>query len=192
MSISLKNKTIAKTVANVFEGKPIVTKYWDNDHKNSIDILLCKDKLEEGINSYATIGLSDYSIGYTLDEYQLRVEIIGVTGTFFEEFPLILSSCAFNIINSKFSCHHGTVFPNIVNFYIPDSDMKHIYFTYPFLWDDKLKTIDFDNLKVLWLLVVPISEAELLYAEEKGTDALEDLFEEHQIDIFNLNRKSVL
>jgi len=39
---------------------------------------------------------------------------------------------------------------------------------------------------------VPISEKERRYAEENGSEALEELSEEHHIDLFNLNRKSIL
>ncbi|WP_376749287.1 suppressor of fused domain protein [Anaerospora hongkongensis] len=40
-------------------------------------------------------------------------------------------------------------------------------------------------------MAVPISDKEFEYAIEHGTDALENLFEEVQIDIFDLKRKSV-
>ena len=73
-----------------------------------------------------------------------------------------------------------------------DSLLEHILFVSPFLWEDRLKTLNFEDKKVAWLLAVPISEKEFKYAKDKGKDALEELFEEKQIDIFNLYRKSVL
>ena len=69
--------------------------------------------------------------------------------------------------------------------------MQHILFIPPFLWEDKLTTLSFNDKKIAWLLVIPISEKELEYAKKHGTDALENLFEEYQIDIFDLKRKSV-
>ncbi|MPQ45126.1 suppressor of fused domain protein [Clostridium tarantellae] len=104
----------------------------------------------------------------------------------------MLSSCAFNIINTKFSCYPGAIFKNVVEFYIPNNSMKHILFTHPFLWDDRLETLSFENKKVAWLLAVPISEEELNYANCNGLDALEELFDEKQIDIFDLNRESII
>lgn len=75
--------------------------------------------------------------------------------------------------------------------YYPDSEMEHVIFTSPFLWE-KLKTIDFPDKKVTWLLALPISTKEFLFAEKEGTEALEDLFEKNDIDIFDVRRNSIL
>ena len=75
--------------------------------------------------------------------------------------------------------------------YYPDSEMEHVLFTSPFLWK-KLKTIDFLDKKVAWLLAVPISTKEFLFAEKEGSEALKTLFENEDIDIFDLERNSIL
>ena len=43
---------------------------------------------------------------------------------------------------------------------------------------------------VAWLLAVPITDAEAAYAGQHGAEALEDLFERAQIDLFDLDRDS--
>lgn len=192
MNVSNENKIIAKAAFDVFGGKPSVTKYWDDNKESSIDILSCCDRPHNGVTSYSTIGLASYSIGYTTDSIPLRVEIVGACDSSYDCFRNILASCAFNIINTKFKCHPGAVFENVVKFYIHDSLLEHILFVSPFLWGDRLKTLNFKDKKVAWLLAVPISEKEFKYAKDKGKDALEELLEEKQIDIFNLYRKSVL
>ncbi|MBC2035444.1 suppressor of fused domain protein [Listeria booriae] len=45
---------------------------------------------------------------------------------------------------------------------------------------------------ITWLLLIPISKSELEYLSDNGIDALESLFEAGQIDIFDINRKSML
>ncbi|MBO1511154.1 suppressor of fused domain protein [Metabacillus bambusae] len=191
MTITKENKIIARTALEVFGGKPNVSKYWDNNNVSNIDILATTDRPYDGVTSYSTIGLSDYSIGYSVDEKPLRIEIVGASATRFEFFPNILSTCAFNIINTKLSISHGEIFKGVVKMYYPESEMEHVLFTSPFLWE-KLKTIDFPNKKVTWLLAVPISTKEFLYAEKEGRKALEDLFEQKEIDIFDIRRNSVL
>lgn len=62
-----------------------------------MDILDAIDRPYDGITAYSTIGLSDYSIGYSVDEKPLRIEIVGASDTIYEFFPNILSTCAFSI-----------------------------------------------------------------------------------------------
>lgn len=67
MSISIENKIISKSALNAFGGKPNVIKYWDENNVSNIDVLSTVNRPYEGITSYATIGLSDHSINYTVD-----------------------------------------------------------------------------------------------------------------------------
>ena len=62
----------------------------------------------------------------------------------------------------------------------------------PFLWDETLRTLTLRDKRVAWLLAVPISDAELRYDERKGPDALESLFENQHIDVFDISRPSVV
>lgn len=190
MAISNENKTIAKTALQAFGGKPTVAKYWDDDHNSSVDLLSTLNMPYDGITSYSTIGLSDYSIGYSVDEKPLMLEIVGANATEYDLFPNILGTCAFYVINSKVSIYPGKILQRIIKMYYSDSEMEHVLLTTPFLWD--LKTLEFQNKTVTWLLAVPISEEEFLYAEQKGTEALEELFEKKDIDIFDINRRSIL
>jgi hypothetical protein len=70
-------------------------------------------------------------------------------------------------------------------------NMKHIAFQQPFLWPS-LRTTQFGVKTVTWLLAVPISHSEAEYAKREGWKRLETVFEEHQIDIFDLDRPSVI
>lgn len=191
MSVTNENKIIAKTTLDVFGGSPKVTAYWDDDNVSRIDILTTTNGLYSDITPYATIGLSDYSIGYDVDNKPLRVEIVGACDQSFDYLPNILATCAFNIINSKFRISHGCMFKNVVGMYDQDSEMSHVLFVSPFLWE-QFQTIDFPDKKVTWLLAVPISTKEYLYVEKEGSEALEDLFEEKEVDIFDLKRPSIL
>jgi antitoxin YqcF len=190
MSVSEENKYLAKAALKAFEGKPSVFKYWDDNNKSSVDILFCDDKNGDGVVSFSTIGLSDFSIGHEEKKVPIRVELVGASD--FDCFPNVLATCAFNIINSKFDCSSGTIFKNVVKIYLPESPMKHILFLSPILWEDKLKTMKFENKHVAWLMAIPISEEEMNYADKNGIEALEELFEEKQINVFDLKRRSII
>ncbi|GII82082.1 hypothetical protein Ssi03_00720 [Sphaerisporangium siamense] len=70
--------------------------------------------------------------------------------------------------------------------------MKNFVFLSPFLWDDPFEAMELDDKKVAWLLAVPISDAELQYALDRGVPELESILEANSIDMFDLNRSSVL
>jgi hypothetical protein len=185
--ISDSNKALAAKIITVFGVKPRISRYWDEEEKSFIDVMVCEHSPQKNVFTYATLGLSDY----TIQNKRTRVEFVGAFGAVFEEPERIISTAAFCVINSKWEIFPGAVFPDVVSMYRENSDMKHLLFCPPFLWDD-LVTQEFSDKTVSWLMLVPISENEYQFAERNGSDALEDLFVEKQIDVFNLDRSSVV
>src|ERR1044071_227674 len=70
-TISEDNKKINKALREAFKGTPKYSRYADEEEKSTIDILSCVDSPWEGITSYGTLGLSDYSTGKQVDGVQL-------------------------------------------------------------------------------------------------------------------------
>lgn len=191
MPVTYENKIIAQTALDVFGGIPQVIKYWDHMQRNSVDILSCADRPCEGVTSYSTIGLSEHSIGFTSDKLPLRVEIVGACASEVQSYSNVLANCALRIITLNNKCYPGAIFKNAIDISNIKREMEHILFVTPFVWDKSFTIINFPDKNVTWLNAVPISQTELEYAEDEGIEALEELFERHQIDIFNLNRQSV-
>ncbi len=190
MTISDDNKKILEYLESVTGEATEINEYWDEDDAHSIDLMAVVNAPDEGVTTYSTLGLSDIDTGETLDNMKLGAEIIIAADSKREEAANILAICAFNMIKEDFEIGMGVIFADAAGTYLPNSDMKHIMFVAPFLWE--LETQDLQDKKVAWLQAVPISEAELEYAEEHGTEALEDLFVEKQIDVYDLDRKSVV
>jgi hypothetical protein len=187
----MDKKKIAHKILQFVGGKPKVVNYKDEEEKSDIDIYIGKDTPFEGINTYSTIGLSEYSIDLVVEDKELRVEFIGSCESEYKEYANILSSCAFNIINTQFSCSPGTVYSDVVREYYKETTMKHILFTDPFLWEN-IETLELSNYYVTWLMMVPISNEEFEFLKENGSEELENLFEKNNINLFDLNRKSVV
>lgn len=186
------NKKIAKKLWDIIRGVPKIVEYWDNDDKSKIDIYIGIDMPYKGVNSYGTIGLSNYDIGLkTTAEKDLRVEFISACGSEYEFFGNIIASCGFNIINSQFSCSPGTVYPGVICKYSKEYEMKHVMFVSPFLWDNSWN-MELEDKIIIWLMPIPISDKELKYLQNYGNDELQNLFEKNDIDIFDMRRKSVL
>lgn len=191
MSISPENKAVAKHALKAFGGSPSVQAYHHDTVKLSVDILRCSDQPCQGITCYSTIGLSDHPMLKDGTEFPTRLELAGACATKDEFFANILASAAFCIIRSQQLYHPGSVLSGCVSEYYPSTTVPHLYLTAPFLWEDALKTLDCGSKRVSWLLAVPISDTEKGYLASNGDNALEDLFEKHQIDIFDLSRPPV-
>jgi antitoxin YqcF len=146
----------------------------------------------QAVTSYGTVGLSDYSLLDRGTEYPGRCELVGACASTYQRFGNIISSCAFNIMKDQEFAYPGRIFGRVVAMYHRSLQMRHVMFTQPFLWDEELGTAELPGKTVAFLLAVPISDAELQYARSFGAGALGDVFEREQIDIFDLERHSVV
>jgi len=194
MEVSQDNIKLARFLAGAIGFEPNVYPYYDDGESHQIDILSLKDPIDELVGIYSSIGLSDYEnlVAVSDGKNNIPIELMMTAYTRFESATNILSTCCFYIIKDKFECRPGAVFMRMVEFYIKDSPMKHIYFTSPFLWQEKLDQLHLDSKHVAFLLCIPISDRELQYKLEHGDDALESLFQDNEINIYDLYRESVL
>ncbi len=143
------------------------------------------------LTSYSTIGLSDHLLLKDGEDYGVRVEFVGACGSRFKKFDNVIATAAFCVINSKWFAYPGAIFPDIVGMYKASKTLMHVFFASPFLWADQLKTKQVGEKNVAWLLVVAISDQEMKLVQREGSEKLEELFVQNQIDIFDLNRASV-
>ena len=193
MSVTSQQKDLANHTASAMRvEKPPISRYWDESEKNSVYVLEAVDRPQRGVTSYATIGLSDHPLMFKGKEFATRVEFVGACSSSFSGFANILSTAAFCVINSGWFCAPGIIFPDVVSMYKYSNTLSDIYFAHPFLWDDRLRSTLIGDRQVAWLLVVPVSKEETAFAQAYGPGRLEALFEEKNIDIYDLNRASVV
>lgn len=195
MDMDLNKKIFKFYFSNIAKNKDRkdvnVYGYWDEKEENEIDIVYVNNMCEEGLISYGTIGTYAHSIGLVVDGKPLRVEFLGMAHQEDEFFPHMLSTCAFNIINSHYRCEPGMVYPDVVKMYYPNVNMKHIYLTSPFIWDGEY-TLDIGPYIVTFLQAIYISDSEYEYIRKNGSDNFEDILEKANVDILDLNRPSVV
>jgi len=159
---------------------------------SEIYIMKVDDCPLDGVTTSATVGLSNYPLHLDGKELDARVEFIGVADSGTKNFGNFLATLAFCVINSKFFCAPGRIFQGILDMYSLSSTMSDIYFTYPFIWEDRLKSIKIGESRIAWLLAVPISKSKSAFAQLHGSAKLESLLEENSADIFDINRPSVI
>ncbi|MDA5092863.1 suppressor of fused domain protein [Aliiroseovarius sp. KMU-50] len=190
--ISKENKQIANFLSATFAGVTSIFPYSDEELTTKTSILSSKNSPCDGVTSYATIGLSDLAIAQTESDGPLGVELLSVCSSNVEDFPNILATAAFNIIKDGWDCFPGAIHLDVVKLYGSSNSMSHILLTDPYIWERELRTLELKTKTVAWLLAVPISDTERLFLEAHGADALETIFENEQIDIFNIDRDSVV
>lgn len=184
--------SMARRLKAVVGGEHRLHRYIDDNKQSQTFIFSVAGKPWEGLCTFGTAGLSQHPL---LDregkEYETRVEFIGCCHAEQRHFDNIVATAAFCVINSKWFCYPGAVFPDIVRMYARRTPMKHITFVSPGYWGGKLRTKKIAGRNVSWLLLVPISDGERKFLEIEGIDAFEDQLEQCEIDIFDLKRRSL-
>jgi hypothetical protein len=191
VTVSPSDKAVAQHVAAAFGGKPQVRKYHDDEHRNLVDVLSSADRPEPGMTSYSTLKLSSFPLYQHGRVYPASVELVGACSTTGERFGNLLASCAFKIIAEKAFCAPGLVFEGLGYANI-GPHLPHVLFVPPFLWEGDLKTLRLEDRTVAWLLAVPISQAEMEFADREGAEKLEEVFEREDVDVFDTQRKSAV
>ncbi len=183
---SMIEKELFKKLSPILGIDSKVTEYGDDECSQTVYIMTTPDPIDKNVVFYNTIGLFNYPINN--DKHEILI-----TGyNKYELVPSILSTIAFFIIKDKWNCQIGNVFETVVEMYYPNSLMKHILFVSPYLWEDKLEDFKLEGEPINFVLAIPISQSELEYKSKNGLDGLESLFEEKEIDIFNLTRLPVI
>ncbi len=190
---SAENRQLAAIVAKAFGyARPEVRRYWDDGENYRIDIAQAADSPWPGVTSHGTLGLSDCPLVDDGKEFPARCELVGACATGYKLFPNIMATCAFNIMKKQWFACPGRVFEGAVSMYYPNFPTKHVMFYEPFPWDDALPATELPGKTVGWLLVMPVSEAETQFARSEGLEALGDVFKREQVDVFDLERQSVI
>ncbi|MHC2065922.1 suppressor of fused domain protein [Bremerella sp. T1] len=190
---SAEDKKVAKHASAAFGGSPSVAEYLHDTESLSVDILSCENRPCDGVTSYSTIGLSRFPMfAENQPELSIRLELAGACASQSDLYANVMASVAFCVMQTKKMYMPGSIMQKYVSEYCQFTTVPHLYFTAPFLWEDSLTSLDLGGESVVWLLLVPISDSELHFLFQHGDDALESLFEEEQIDIFDLSRMPVV
>jgi len=190
--VSESNKAVARKVAEAFGSFPKITNYLDVDEQNSVDIAAVVDSPQEGITSYSTVSLSDWPLYVGGRVHETRIEMAGGAPSEVELFQNAISTAALCVIKQKWECYPGAIFRDVLAMYHLSTTLKHAMFAEPFIWEGLEESLQLSDRLVSWLMMVPIADSEYEFAIDRGSDALSQLFEDHQIDVWDLQRKPVV
>ena len=188
MSVSDYARAAHQELMRIWGEKPKVLRHGDEREEHFIMVAQIDDTPVRGVTAVGTLGLSDHDLGFG----HLRVELVGAFPSSFKEAENVAATCAFNAFKDGLPTYPGAVHQNVVGMYRRSTTVPHILLTDPFLWPNGPLTLTQGALEIAWLMMVPITLSELSFANSSGVEALTTLFEQRQIDIFDLNRASVL
>jgi hypothetical protein len=166
-----------------------VVRFADEGEINDVYIVSSLNFPVDGVSSYASVGLSRNMQGIGVKG--VKVEIIAACATLTPDFDNLVASCVFDSIKNGSNIVYGASIANVIMQYQISSSLKHVVFVTPFLWHGMDKFL-VENEAVFYLMMLPISDNERLYLIDRGIDELEKVFNDKQIDIYDINRPSAL
>jgi antitoxin YqcF len=182
-------RDLGKTFRSRFGSETKVVRFGDDGGANDVFIVSGQNCPIPGVTSYASVGLSRNTQPAALKD--VKVEIVAACATATPYIDNLVSSCVFDSVKNDSTIVYGACIPNIIVQYGISTTLKHVTFVAPFPWRD-LNRVEVEDETVYCLLMLPISDAERRYLIECGIDALEKLFNEKQIDIYDIKRPSAV
>lgn len=184
---------MARNVAEAFGKRPKITEYWDAHDRYSVAIAAGTDVPTEGITAYSTVNLSDWPMYVDGREHETRVEIAASAPSQIEDFESTLSTAAFYVINGRWPCHPGVVYPDVLAIYQMSATMKHVLFMGPTGFNNKFdESLQLPDRLVTWVMMIPIADSEYEFAKARGGEALIQILQDRDADYWDLKRKPLV
>ena len=143
-----------------------------------------------GVTTWATVAASFFPTGLrTRDGRPLGVELVAGIDSRWTSIGDAVAACAFQIGEPN-QVRPGTVYRGAIGNQYPDATTPHLMSVPPFLWQP-FESFSGDDIHVTWLQLVPITDEEADYCLAHGFDALGDVFDREQPDLYSIERPSV-
>lgn len=194
-TVSNEEKLIARFLEARFEGRPRFFIHRDApDDEFYTAIAVMDDYPGTDLVTCATNGISNSPL-YNSDGSiypDTRLELIATCRSGQEEnLREMLFFAGRTVVKQRWLCAPGVFLLDAVSRFGSFGDMSHLYFTTPFA-QDGFETAVFGDRRVSWLAAIPVSTAEMNFARQNSTEALEDLFVEKDVDWEHLYRRSAV
>jgi antitoxin YqcF len=182
-------RELGRSIRSRFGAQTKVIRFADDKEINEVFVVSGNNCPVEGVTSYGSVGLSRNT--QRLNAEGVKVEIVAACESKTPNFDSLVASCVFDSVKNGSNIVYGSCIADILVQYQISDTLKHVTFVAPFLWQG-LDKISVEGEIIYCLMMLPISDAERQYLNEYGIDALESIFNEKQIDVFDINRPSVL
>lgn len=108
-------RAVAHHVATALESeRPPIGRFLDANDQSDVFVMTARDCPHVGVNTFATVGLSEHPLMRDGADFETtRVEFVAACGTVFSGLDAVISTAAFGVINSKWFCAPGVIFPGL-------------------------------------------------------------------------------
>ena len=191
--VSDEEKQIARFLEERFSGRPRFFIHRDSAEDDFyVAVAVKEDYPAPGLVTCATNGISNFPL-YDSDGTiyaATRLELVSTCRPGQEEgLREMLFFAGRTVVKQRWLCAPGIFLLDAVSRFGAFGDMAHLYFTTPFA-QEGFESSMFGDRRVSWLTAIPVSTAEMNFARENSTEALEDHFVEQDVDCENLTRRS--
>lgn len=184
-------KMLANFAPQRFGGKPSARRYRHDSSDLWVDVVKCDGSPEGPLDSYATVGMSGFNNDFEIDGLPLRVELTIAVRADWTLAANALAGAAFNVATGEYVCKPGIIYPNLLDGYDREVTTPHGLIWWPFAWDAEWDSVVEDGVHIEWLTVIPVTPDEAQYFADHDAEALIDIFEKQQPDLYDLSRESV-
>jgi hypothetical protein len=163
----------------------------EDNRKAAFALGLFDDVPAEGAFTLVSSGISEHELRD--EEGAARVEILFSAWNRFRDGSLeeTLFTLGDTIIDAGTVIHTGLLYelPRTVT---DNTVMRHLLAYPPTYFDDALASVDVDGGTIGLVWMIPLHEEEADFIEAHGADAFADLLAEHDPDLLDLRRQSIV
>lgn len=189
----IKTETLLNYIQKGFGGELEYKRFLLEDIKENATIVIGRNSPTRDLDSYSTVGLSNYELNGSTGKMSFRVELISaaISGTMYAEDILVKTYHHF--VKNNVCMGPGQVLIDGIKYSrIESPHLEHIYLALPTGWQHEFDLLQFDDYDVRFLMPIGISDQEFLYLKIHGIEEFEKLVIGADIDIFDFTRNSIL
>ncbi len=167
-------------------GNPTGRMIFNRDDSQPWMQIISYDNIFGGCKAFCSFGLSHYVL-----QIGEIAEVFMPVDDGWDDTPSILAYSLLHLVQGDAHLGRGLAvrFADIFPDFVSKFDKSAVYFADPFGLPEDFKHVRCGSRTGEVYMVCYISEAEFHFREKNGTESFEELFEEKQVDVFNIKRK---
>lgn len=170
-----------------------IARGWSDRHgESALQVACFENRPAASVATYATLGLSDHVLRMHAGR-EVRQEFLFAAYDRFSADEI--ASFLFAFAESLLPAHRALLRGDVLGPrgpLIPGATAQAVYAAIPGVFDDALATYEETMPPTVIAWLVPILPAEAAYVRDAGWEQFEDLLERSDVDLFDLQRASVV